>query len=103
MQTFAKKRVEILIERPLLKRLTEELARTGVSGFSVVPLAAGRGQAGQWESDGQIGDAAGMFALWCIVDAGRLDGLLQAVFAIVSQQVGLVSVSDVEVVRPERF
>lgn len=103
MQMFAKKRVEILIERALLKRLTEELVRTGVSGFSVVPLAAGRGQAGQWDSDGQIGDAAGMFALWCIVDPARLEGLLQAVFAIVSRQVGLVSVSDVEVVRPERF
>jgi hypothetical protein len=103
MQMFAKKRVEILIERALLKRLTEELVSTGVSGFSVVPLAAGRGQAGQWDSDGQIGDAAGMYALWCIVDPGRLDGLLEAVFAIVSRQVGLVSVSDVEVVRPERF
>lgn len=44
-----------------------------------------------------------MFVLWCIVDPGRLDCLLEAVFAIVSKQVGLVSVSDVEVVRPERF
>ncbi|MDT4743414.1 hypothetical protein [Bradyrhizobium sp. WYCCWR 12699] len=44
-----------------------------------------------------------MFALWCIVDAARLDALLRAVFAIVARQVGLVSVSDVQVVRPERF
>ena len=42
-------------------------------------------------------------ALWCIVDAARLDELLQVVFAIVARQVGLVSVSDVQVVRPERF
>ena len=47
--------------------------------------------------------AAGMFVLWCIVDPGLLDPVLQAVFAIVSRQVGLVSVSDVEVVRPDRF
>ncbi|WP_245313381.1 hypothetical protein [Bradyrhizobium sp.] len=55
------------------------------------------------EADGQIGNAAGMFALWCIVDTARLDDLLQVVFALVAQQVGLVSVSDVQVVRPERF
>ena len=103
MQMFAKKRIEILIERALLKRLTDELERTGVSGYSVAPLAGGRGHAGRWEADGQIGDAAGMFALWCIVDAARLDALLRAVFAIVARQVGLVSVSDVQVVRPERF
>jgi hypothetical protein len=103
MQTFAKKRIEILIERALLRRLTEELERSGVSGYSVAPLAGGRGRSGRWEADGQIGDAAGMFSLWCIVDAGRLDELLRIVFAIVAQQVGLVTVSDVQVVRPERF
>ena len=102
MQIFAKKRIEILIERALLKRLTEELKRTGVS-YSVAPLAGGRGRSGQWAADGQIGDAAGMFALWCIVDAARLDELLKVVFALVARQVGLVSVSDVQVVRPERF
>lgn len=89
--------------RALLKRLTEELERTGVSGYSIAPLAGGRGRAGTWEADGQVGDAAGMFAVWCIVDPVRLDELLQAVFAVVAQQVGLVSVGDVQVVRPERF
>lgn len=44
-----------------------------------------------------------MFALWCIVDAALLDELLQVVFVIVARQVGLVSVSDVQVVRTERF
>ncbi|PIT04624.1 nitrogen regulatory protein P-II [Bradyrhizobium nitroreducens] len=103
MQTFAKKRIEILIERALLKRLTEKLERTGVSGYSVAPVVGGRGRAGRWEADGQVGAAAGMFVVWCIVDPVRLDELLQAVFAVVAQQVGLVSVGDVEVVRPERF
>lgn len=103
MQMFAKKRIDILIERALLKRLMEELDRIGAGGYSVAPLAAGRGRAGRWEADGQIGDAAGMFALWCIVDAARLDDMLQTVFAIVARQVGLVAVSDVHVVRPERF
>ena len=103
MQTFAKKRIEILIERALLKRLTDEIERAGVSGYSVAPLAGGRGHAGRWEADGQIGNAAGMFALWCIVDPSRLDELLKAVSAIVARQVSLVSISDVQLVRPHRF
>ena len=47
MQMFAKKRIEILIERALLKRLTDELERTGARGYSVAPLAGGRGHAGR--------------------------------------------------------
>jgi hypothetical protein len=103
MQTFPKKRVEILIERALLKRLVGELGGAGTFGYSVVPLAAGQGQSGQWASEGQIGGAAGMFAVWCIVDAAALDLVLQVVFTVVSRQIGIVSVSDVQVVRPERF
>lgn len=103
MQVYSKKRVEVLIERALLRRMTDELESSGVSGFSVVPLAGGRGQSGAWLSEGQVGDAAGMFAIWCIVDESMLEQVLQAAFAVVSRQVGLVSVSDVRVVRPERF
>ncbi|MBW7968838.1 transcriptional regulator [Bradyrhizobium sp. BR 10289] len=97
MQLFARKRIEILIERALLKRLADELDRIGEIPYSVAPLAGGRGRAGRWEADGQVGKAAGMFVLWCIVDAARTDDLLKVLFAIVARQVGLISVSDVQV------
>ncbi len=44
-----------------------------------------------------------MPAAFCIVDPTRLDSLLTLIYAAIERQIGIVSVSDVEVVRPDRF
>jgi nitrogen regulatory protein PII len=103
MQTHAKKRIEIIIEMPLLRRVTDRLDAADVSGYSVLPVLSGRGHDGAWSGAGQVGGAGGMVAIICITDPGRVDAVLDSVFAIVTRQIGLVSVSDVAVVRPERF
>ena len=103
MHTYRKKRVEIFIEAALLKRLTAVLDEAEVSGYSASALVAGSGRDGAWLSTGQIGPAEGMFVVWCILDDCRLDDVLQPVTKLISRQIGIVSVSDVEVVRNERF
>lgn len=103
MQTHPKKRIDLIIEMPLLRRVTECLDTAGVSGYSVLPVIAGRGQSGAWSASGQISEVGQMAAVICIVDAGRVDAVLEAVFAVVRRQIGFVTVSDVAVVRPERF
>ncbi|RAI45764.1 DUF190 domain-containing protein [Rhodoplanes roseus] len=103
MQTFPKKRIEIVVEAPLLRRITARLEETAVTGWTVVPVLAGHGRHGDWTAEGQIGTASQMVMLITIVDAGRLDAVLDGVFALVSRQIGVVTVSDVAVVRPERF
>ncbi|MFZ4808700.1 MAG: DUF190 domain-containing protein [Hyphomicrobiaceae bacterium] len=103
MQTHPKKRIDLLIEMPVLRRVSERLEKAGVTGYSVLPVIAGRGQTGTWSADDQIGNAGQMVAIMCIVDAAKVDTVLEAVFAVVSGQIGLVTVSDVAVVRPERF
>jgi hypothetical protein len=42
-------------------------------------------------------------ALLCIVDAARADEVVDAVFAKIQDRIGFVTMSDVLVVRPERF
>ncbi|WP_315733763.1 MULTISPECIES: DUF190 domain-containing protein [unclassified Bradyrhizobium] len=103
MKTFAKKRIDLIIEMPLLRRVTERFDQAGVTGYSVLPVIAGRGQSGPWSAGGQVSEVGQMAAIMCIVDGGRVDAVLDAVFAVVQHQIGLVTVSDVEVVRPERF
>jgi hypothetical protein len=44
-----------------------------------------------------------MMALVCIADATQVNDIVAAVFAVIARQIGLVAVSDVLVVRPERF
>ena len=103
IQQHPKKRIDIVIETLLIDRITELLDRMEISGYSVMPLSGGRGRGGSWSSDGEIGIATQMTALVCIVDASVVDIVLRDIFQVISQQIGFVTVSDVSVIRPERF
>jgi nitrogen regulatory protein PII len=102
MQTHTAKRVEIVIEAPLERRLTEALEKAGVTGFTILPVLGGSGRSGRWSRDGQVG-RSGMVAVICLIRPDRLDGLLDAAFAVVKTHIGVVSVTDAQVLRAERF
>ena len=102
METHIAKRVEIVIEAPLERRLTDALTEAGVTGFTIMPVRGGSGRSGQWTREGQIG-RAGMVAVICLIKPERLDGLLEAAFTVVEKHIGVVSVTDAQVLRAERF
>jgi len=102
MQTHAAKRVEILIEAPLELRLTDAIESAGVTGYTVLPVLGGSGRSGRWSREGQIG-RSGMVAVVVILSPDRLDPLLDRVFDVVERHIGIVSVADVQIVRPDRF
>ena len=103
MQTHAAKRVAIIIESIMERRLTDTLIEAGVTGFTVLPVRGGSGRSGRWSREGQVGRAGGMVQVVCIIRPDRLDALLEAAFAVVESHIGVVSVSDCEVLRAERF
>jgi nitrogen regulatory protein PII len=103
MQTHKAKRVEIIIEAPMEARLTKALNEAGVTGFTVLPVLGGSGRSGRWSREGQVSRAGGMVAVVCLIRPDRLDGLLDAAFAVVARHIGVVSVTDTEVIRAERF
>jgi hypothetical protein len=102
METHTAKRVEIIIEAPMESRLTDALVKAGVTGFTVLPVLGGSGRSGQWTREGQIG-RAGMVAVICLIRPERLDILLESVFAVVKRHIGVISVTDAQVLRAERF
>lgn len=104
MQTFPKLRLDILIEQLAVPRL-EALLKSlpGVHGFTLLPVHGGSGLSGGWTRDGQIAGAEGMMMLWCILDAQHKDEALEKLFPFVNARSGLISISNVEVVRAERF
>jgi nitrogen regulatory protein PII len=60
LPTHAKKKLEIIIEAPMLNRLLDLLDRLAVTGYTVVPAIAGRGRDGSWR-EGNLTDAGA----WC--------------------------------------
>lgn len=103
METHQAKRVEIIIEAPLERRLTEALRKAGVTGYTVLPVLGGSGRSGQWSRDAEVSRASGMVAVVCLIRPERLDALLDAAFAVVERHIGVVSITDAEVLRAERF
>ncbi len=103
MQTHQAKRVEIIIEAPMERRLRKALESADVTGFTVLPVLGGSGRSGSWSRDGQITSAGGMVQLVCIIRPEKLDALLDAAFRVVERHIGVVNVVDCEVLRAERF
>lgn len=102
MEMHDAKRVSIVIEAPLESRLTEALMNAGVTGYTVMPVSGGSGRSGQWTQDGQLG-RSGMKNVVCLIKPERLEALLEAAFKVVEPHIGVVSVTDAQVLRAERF
>lgn len=103
MKTYSKKRIDIMVEAPLTNRVLGLLEAHGAPGYTVVPAIAGKGLDGSWHRDGLVGRVGAVVQIFCIVDAERIDALMEPIFALVERQIGIVTISDVEVVRPDHF
>lgn len=103
MKTHPAKRVEIVIEAPMVRRLTAALAEAGVTGWTILPVEGGAGRSGPWSREGQVSRAGGMSMVLCVVRPDRLDALLEAAYRVVERHIGVIAVSDCEVLRAERF
>ena len=103
MQTHKAKRVEIAIESVMERRLCEALEKAGVTGFTILPVLGGSGRSGRWSGEGQVGRAGGMICVVCIIRPEKLDALLDAALSVLARHIGVVSVTDCEVLRAERF
>jgi PII-like signaling protein len=103
MKTYAKKRIDIMVEAPLLNRVLSILDELEVGGYTVLQALAGRGVDGSWHQDGLVGRVGSVVQVFCIVDESRLDKTLEPLFKLVSRQIGIVTVTDIQVIRPEHF
>ena len=103
MQTHPAKRIAIIIEAPMERRLRQTLEAADITGYTVVPVLGGSGRSGPWSREGQVGRAGGMVQVICVIAPERLEGLLEKLFDVVERHIGVVTVSDCEVLRAERF
>jgi nitrogen regulatory protein PII len=91
------------LEAPALHRLTDALDKAGVKGYTILPVLAGSGSDGPWSRDGQVTVAGQMVTVISITDESKVDEVLQRIQQLLARQIGIVAVSDVQVMRPERF
>lgn len=103
MKTHPKKEIRIICESPLVGRMRAHLDRAPITGYTMLPAIGGKGSEGAWSREGLVGDAGQMVIFLVVLDAGELEAVLEDLYGVISNQMGIITVSDVEVVRPERF
>jgi nitrogen regulatory protein PII len=92
-----------LIARTSGEARTDALKEAGVTGYTILPVRGGSGASGEWSRAGQVSTASGMNAVVCLIRPERQDALLDAAFKVVERHMGVVSITDAEVLRAERF
>lgn len=100
-ELHSRKRIDVFVEMAVLPRVEDALNAGGASGYTVVPCIKGRGWQGEWRSD-EIADV-GMVMVSTILRAEKLDAVLERLRPVLERWRIVVSVSDVSVLRSDKF
>lgn len=102
IQTVSRKRIEILVDTPLVPRIVAHLKAVDISGWSVIHVDSGGGRDGEWQQDDVTGAGAKTILLAIASDA-KAGALMDAIAPLLDSYRMLLTVGDVQVVRGERF
>ncbi|GAA0278686.1 hypothetical protein GCM10009127_19620 [Alteraurantiacibacter aestuarii] len=101
IETVIRKRIEILVDKPLVGRITREITAAGIKGWTVMPVISGSGRDGPWHEDRiTSSDKAMIITISSVENALKLAEALQP---ILTSHGMLLDMWDVEVIRAERF
>ncbi len=102
VETVNRKRIEILVDTPLVPRLIRHAKEIDISGWSLIHVDAGGGRDGEWQHDDVTGAAAKTIILM-IASAEKAQALTDALAPFLDSYRLLLTIGDVQVVRGERF
>ena len=98
-----KRRLELIVERMALGRACNILEEAQLTGYTVVDAMAGFGGREHWRSEGDLSTATDMVVVISIGDGEKIDNALRNLYRLLDRHVGVLSVGDVQVMRPGRF
>lgn len=102
IQTVMRKRIEILVDTPLAPRIVAQLKAVDISGWSLIHVDSGGGRSGEWQHDDVTGASAKTIVL-VITSEAKTEKLVEALAPVLDSYRLLLTVSDIQVVRGERF
>lgn len=102
MELTRRTRLEVIVEGALLRRVEATLAEAGVKGWSVFDGVSGAGQHGAWRSEGlSAADRKSMIV--ALTSRERAEAVLERLRTLFADYPGVAAISEVEVMRGERF
>lgn len=98
-----KHRIELIIERMAYKRACRLLEAAGMTGYTVLPALAGYGGGNRWQRDSDISMARDMVVIVSVGDEERVTAAIEQIENLLGSHIGVVNISEVRVLRDERF
>lgn len=102
VETVTRKRIEILVDLPLVPVLVDEIRASDISGWSVLHVDSGGGRQGRWRGD-EITGASAKCVVLTIASEEKASALTDRLAPMLDSHGLLLTIGDVQVVRGERF
>ncbi len=101
VETVIRKRIEILVDTPLVRTVTSAIDQCEITGWTVLPVTAGSGRDGPWREERVTGSDK---SLVLTIASGQKAALLADALAPILNSHGLLlTMWDIEVIRGDRF
>ncbi|MEO1489720.1 MAG: transcriptional regulator [Pseudomonadota bacterium] len=101
IETVTRKRIEILTDKALQKRITDAIDDAGITGWTIIPVSSGKGREGLWREESVMGTDK-VFVL-TIASEEKAMALAEGLAPMLTTLGIILTMWDVQVIRGERF
>lgn len=101
IETVVRKRIEILTDKALVKRVTAAIDKAEITGWTVTPVESGKGRDGPWREERVLG--TDKVLVLTIAPEDKAMRLAEDIAPILTSHGLLFSMWDIQVIRGERF
>ncbi len=99
----ARLRLELIIERMAAPRACKIIEDAGLTGYTVLPALSGFGGVTRWSRDSDMSASSDMVVVISIGTEAQVHCALHELENLLASHIGVLSVGEVQVLRPDRF
>ncbi|MBV7256545.1 hypothetical protein KCG44_07075 [Pacificimonas sp. WHA3] len=100
--TVRRRRIEVLVDKPLMSTVEKHAELAGIEHYTIFAAHSGRGHTGRW-SDDQLTGALAKRMFLAVSNEETSDRFIEALTPFLDSHGLVLFVSNVEVVRGERY
>jgi PII-like signaling protein len=102
MEAVQRRKIEVLVDAPLARRIMEKADEVGVTGYTILPTLGGAGRGGRWQDD-QVTGAEAKVIFVTVTNDAKAEAFTNAIAPLLESHRLILMTSIVEVMRPGKF
>lgn len=102
LESFAKKKIEIIVETTMIPRLISLARKEAISGYTILPVVEGVGRSGAF-GEGSLSRSFSAQHFMVVADAAIAERFMSAAADLLASYRAIILISDVRVLRDDHF